>query len=306
MDPDDFPDFPMPEKAETPLEVSTESILSVQSAAARKFDRGFMLTGIYFDGHHGKIVATDGHRLHMAQGPEFPGAMFLPLAATKALLAGKNASILLTPEFPEAVQPESIDPDILTGLTKKQLISLNEDYFGFEELPDKVGEIRELFMAEMQSKIKPVPTRVDKVRIDTGKAVFGIRTMDVRFPDYHAVLPKLETTQFVKVKKSAFHGALDQSLTMSDSKYKAVKITANGNGIMEMLSTNPEVGQYERTNLEMQGSVDPVFEHGFNPAFLIEASAAIQTDDLEIGLSSSGMMSFSTENFKALVMPMRI
>jgi len=213
----------------------------------------------------------------------------------------------------KVIEREASDPpdkDILDGLKKAQLISLAEDYFGlYYAKDDKVDTIREHLMSAMQEKSETVYSEeIKAIVVKTEKATFATRPVEGRFPDYLQVIPK-ETANTVTVKRGDFLPAINQALTMANERYKAVRLTFNGKGTIEMESVNPDVGSYRRLTVPMTGHVDPGIEMGCNPAFLKDIMEITKDDEaeFEVGVNSNSLpLTFNHGTFEGLVMPMRV
>jgi len=311
---DEFPRFEIPETTGY-VTVEKKALQNVIPAVTRE-EAGFKLSGVYFDTEQGKCVATDGHRLHMEPINAEGGSIMIGDKALNVVISslGKNEDeITLKTDAKRVIEREASDPpdeDILEGLKKSQLNSLADDYFGLRfDNKDKVDDIREELMAEMQRAAEPVYSETARaVVVKTEKATFAMRPMEARFPDYIQVFPE-KTAHTVTIKRGDFLPAINQALTMANETYKAVKLTFNGKGTIEMESVNPDVGTYQRLTVPMTGHVDPAMEAGFNPSYLKAIMEITKDDDaeFEVGVNSNNLpLTFNYGSFEGLVMPMRV
>lgn len=313
---DEFPVFEIPET--TGYATVGKSALQNVISAVTKEEAGFSLSGVYFDAEQEKCVATDGHRLHMEPiSIDCEKSFMVGAAALKTIMAstGKDEDeITVKTVYRKVVEREGTgeppDEDILEGLKKAQLIELADDYFNMPfDNKNKVDDIREFMMDEMQKKSETVHSEeVRSVVAKTENATFVVRVAETRFPDYQAIVPK-ESKHRISVKRGDFLAAVKQALTMTNERYKAVKLTFNGKGTIEMNAVNPDIGSYQRLTVPMTGHVDPAVEAGFNPSFL-QSIMEITKDneaEFEVGINSDSLpLTFNHGSFEGLVMPMRV
>ena len=314
LDADEFPRFDIPETTGY-VTVEKKALQNVIPAVTREAS-GFKLSGVYFDTEQGKCVATDGHRLHMEPINIEGGSVMVDSEALKTIISslGKDEDeITLKTDAKRVIEREASDPpdeDILEGLKKSQLNSLADDYFGLRfDNKDKIDDIREELMAEMRKASEPIYSETARsVVVKTEKATFAMRPMEIRFPDYIQVFPE-KTAHTVTIKRGDFLPAINQALTMANKTYKAVRLTFNGKGTIEMESVNPDVGTYQRLTVPMTGHVDPAMEAGFNPSFLRDIMNVTKDNDaeFEVGVNSNSLpLTFNLGSFEGLVMPMRV
>jgi len=313
-DADEFPRFEIP--GTTGFVTVGKSALQNVIPATTKEEARFKLSGVYFDAEQEKCVATDGHRLHMEPINVDGGSVMIDATALRAVISslGKDEDeITLKTDSKKVIEREASDPpdeDILDGLKKAQLNSLADDFFGLQfDNKDKIDDIWEELMDEMQRASEPVySTTARNVVVKTESATFVIRPMEIRFPDYKAVIPE-NPTHTVTIKRGDFLPAINQALTMANEQYKAVRLTFNGKGTIEMESVNPDIGSYRRLTVPMTGHVEPGIEMGCNPAFLKAIMEITKDDDaeFEVGVNSSSLpLTFNHGSFQGLVMPMQV
>lgn len=313
---DEFPEFNAPEDTQGYVTIGKAALKNVLPAVTRE-DSGFKLSGVYFDAEQEKAVATDGHRLHM-EPIGISGKSFMvsgPTLGTVISCLGKDETeITFKSNSKRVIEREATDPpdkNILAGLKKEQLVGLANDFFvGLSWVGgETVADIRNVLMSEMNAAAEPVYSENTRaVIVKTEKATFITRPLEINFPDYMAVIPG-EPVHTVTVKRGDFLPAINQALTMANERYKAVRLTFNGKGTIEMESTNPDIGTYQRLTVPMVGHVDPQVEAGFNPTFL-KAIMDITNDndaEFEVGVNSNSLpLTFNHGSFEGLVMPMRV
>ena len=314
FDADEFPVFEIPKT--TGFVTVGKSALQNVIPATTKEEAGFKLSGVYFDAEQEKCAATDGHRLHMEPINVDGGSVMVPVPALRAVISslGKDEDeVMLKTDVKKVIEREASDPpdeDILDGLKKAQLINLADDYFDITfHKDDKIAGMRDHLMTRMQEESEPVYSNTARnVVVKTESATFVIRPMELRFPDYTQIVPE-NPTHTITIKRGDFLPAINQALTMANERYKAMKLTFNGKGTIEMESVNPDVGTYQRLTVPMGGHVEPAVEAGFNPSYLKNIMEITKDNDaeFEVGVSSSSLpLTFNHGSFQGLVMPIRV
>ena len=92
----EFPTLPVPEEDSQHFELEgLEEAMSKVIEAAGESDSRYVLNALYFDFPGKRIVATDGHRLHLVKYP-FPDAEFLLLVPKKSIPLLKGEKIKVT------------------------------------------------------------------------------------------------------------------------------------------------------------------------------------------------------------------
>jgi DNA polymerase-3 subunit beta len=145
-----------------------------------------------------------------------------------------------------------------------------------------------------------------KCVVKKDNALLVIRLLEVKFPDYHSVIPK-EEKFFINIKRNAFFEAMRKMLILSNERYRAVKIKLKNN-IMELVSTNPDLGEaQENMEVEYQGEN---MEIGFNPQYFIDIVQSMESENINLIFIDNTkpciLKGEADEGFVGLVMPMRI
>jgi DNA polymerase III subunit beta len=144
------------------------------------------------------------------------------------------------------------------------------------------------------------------VRAQIGDVRFTSKLIDGRFPEYSRVIPAAPPA-LIKADRDALRQALQRTAILSNEKYRGIRITVKKN-VVTVQAHNPEQEEAEE---EIEVSYDGAdLEVGFNVNYLLDALAAIDGVDVEIGLSDSNssclIRSPGSSNSRYVVMPMRL
>jgi DNA polymerase III sliding clamp (beta) subunit (PCNA family) len=263
------------------------------------------------------LVATDGHRLHLSREKPvgLTADLLIPLQTAKILAkhGGENPLIAVLSKTLKEETEKAEDVD-LGGLTKAQLVDLNEDYFGLD-LPKKAtaATVKDMLL----SKVKEIEGKEVKKVPYAGQAVLDDNTMlqfrlgDGAFPQWEAVFPKCTPEAVVSADRNDVLKVLDQAMVITDQQYRAAKFTINGT--FAILTQRPEVGSYETKTIPAK-SISHVseggIEGGMNVRYVSDALRACPEDDVEISFyGQAGKINqaiFASGNFQGLVMGMRV
>lgn len=144
------------------------------------------------------------------------------------------------------------------------------------------------------------------VRAQIGNIRFTSKLIDGRFPEYGRVIPT-NPTKKVGADRDALRAALQRAAILSNEKYRGIRLSAKA-GVLTLQAHNPEQEEAEE-ELEVTYSGDEM-EIGFNVNYLLDALAAIDGDQVELGLtdanSSCLVTAPSMPEAKYVVMPMRL
>jgi DNA polymerase-3 subunit beta len=96
-------------------------------------------------------------------------------------------------------------------------------------------------------------------------------------------------------------------LILSNERYRAVKIALE-NGIMELVSTNPDLGDaQENMQVDYQGER---MEIGFNARYFIDVLQAMESETVQLGFIDNSkpclIRGEADKGFLGLIMPMRL
>ncbi len=144
------------------------------------------------------------------------------------------------------------------------------------------------------------------VRAQIGDVRFTSKLIDGRFPEYSRVIPAAATNA-IRADRDVLRQALQRTAILSNEKYRGIRITVKDNALT-VQAHNPEQEEAEEEIEVSYGGKD--LEVGFNVNYLLDALAAIDGQEVELGLtdSNSSCLIRSPGNASAryVVMPMRL
>lgn len=144
------------------------------------------------------------------------------------------------------------------------------------------------------------------IRVQIGDIRFTSKLIDGRFPEYNRVIPA-SPTKLVKADRETLRHALQRAAILSNEKYRGIRLTIRPNALT-VQAHNPEQEEAEE-EIEVSYQGDDL-EVGFNVNYLLDALAAIDGSNVDIGLtdSNSSCLIRNPEKLasKYVVMPMRL
>jgi DNA polymerase-3 subunit beta len=144
------------------------------------------------------------------------------------------------------------------------------------------------------------------VRIQLDGIRFTSKLIDGRFPEYDRVIPQ-DTSNALAADRGSFRSALQRTAILSNEKYRGIRLIIRDNG-MVLQAHNPEQEEAEE-ELEIEYSGDEI-EIGFNVNYLLEALAALESDEITLAVVDGNSSCLLTEpgkdDCKYVVMPMRL
>lgn len=144
------------------------------------------------------------------------------------------------------------------------------------------------------------------VRATIGDIRFTSKLIDGRFPEYGRVIPATPP-KHVKADRDLLRSALQRAAILSNEKYRGIRLSVKTN-LLLLQSHNPEQEEAEE-EVEVDYSGDEV-EIGFNVNYLLDALAAVEGNEVEVGLTDANqsclLSSPSAPSAKYVVMPMRL
>jgi len=144
------------------------------------------------------------------------------------------------------------------------------------------------------------------IRVEKADLKLTSKLIDGRFPEYQRVIPK-SPGSILKADRDALRDALQRTAILSNEKYRGVRLELSANSVT-MQANNPEQEEAVET-LEVEYS-GPTIEIGFNVNYLLDALAAIEGNQVEIGLTDSNSSCLigapGDTRTKYVVMPMRL
>jgi len=144
------------------------------------------------------------------------------------------------------------------------------------------------------------------VRAQIGDVRFTSKLIDGRFPEYSRVIPAA-ATYAIKADRDVLRQALQRTSILSNEKYRGIRMTVKKN-VLTVQAHNPEQEEAEEEiEVSYEGSD---LEVGFNVNYLLDALAAIDGQEVELGLTDSNssclIRSPGNTSSRYVVMPMRL
>jgi DNA polymerase-3 subunit beta len=143
-------------------------------------------------------------------------------------------------------------------------------------------------------------------RVTIGEVRLTSKLIDGRFPEYSRVIPN-EPPRIVKAVRDDLRHALQRAAILSNEKYRGIRFALKP-GALTIQAHNPEQEEAEE-EVEVQYQGDDL-EIGFNVNYLLDALAAIDGNEVTIGLTdgnSSCLITAETDTTsRFVVMPMRL
>ena len=144
------------------------------------------------------------------------------------------------------------------------------------------------------------------VRAQIGDIRFTSKLIDGRFPEYSRVIPATPATT-IKADRDVLRQALQRTAILSNEKYRGIRVTVKKN-VITVQAHNPEQEEAEE---EIEVSYEGLdLEVGFNVNYLLDALAAIDGHEVELGLTDSNssclIRSPGSAGARYVVMPMRL
>jgi DNA polymerase-3 subunit beta len=144
------------------------------------------------------------------------------------------------------------------------------------------------------------------LRVETDDIRFTSKLIDGRFPDYDRVVPK-DPGNVVQADRASLRAGLQRAAILSNEKYRGVRLSLDENKIT-MQANNPEQEEAEE-ELEVVYSGE-IMEIGFNVNYLLDALSAVDSDEVELGLSDPNASCLikapGDQDSRFVVMPMRL
>lgn len=144
------------------------------------------------------------------------------------------------------------------------------------------------------------------VRAQIGDIRFTSKLIDGRFPEYGRVIPANPPKQ-IRADREVLRSALQRAAILSNEKYRGIRVSVKTNALI-LQSHNPEQEEAEE-ELEINYTGEEV-EIGFNVNYLLDALAAVDGNEVEVGLTDANnsclLTSPASPSAKYVVMPMRL
>jgi DNA polymerase-3 subunit beta len=144
------------------------------------------------------------------------------------------------------------------------------------------------------------------VRAQIGDIRFTSKLIDGRFPEYSRVIPAA-ATHAIRADRDTLRQALQRTAILSNEKYRGIRITVKANALC-VQAHNPEQEEADE-EIEVAYAGNDL-EVGFNVNYLLDALAAIDGQEVELGLTDSNssclIRSPGDSSARYVVMPMRL
>jgi DNA polymerase-3 subunit beta len=144
------------------------------------------------------------------------------------------------------------------------------------------------------------------LRVQIGEIRFTSKLIDGRFPEYSRVIPATPPKTIGAVRDD-LRQALQRAAILSNEKYRGIRFALKPNALM-IQAHNPEQEEAEE---EVEVTYDgEELEIGFNVNYLLDALAAVDGADVQVGLtdgnSSCLIRAMQDGSARYVVMPMRL
>ncbi|MFZ4287702.1 DNA polymerase III subunit beta [Variovorax sp. HJSM1_2] len=146
----------------------------------------------------------------------------------------------------------------------------------------------------------------NQAKFTFGGMEFVTKLVEGKFPDYNRVIPKNHKNS-ITLGRQALLSSLQRTAILTSDKFKGVRLNLDP-GTLRIASSNAEQEE-AMDELDIDYGGDSI-EIGFNVTYLIDALANMSQDMVSIELSDGNSSALVTipenQNFKYVVMPMRI
>ena len=151
-----------------------------------------------------------------------------------------------------------------------------------------------------------VTVGTNHIRAQIGDIRFTSKLIDGRFPEYGRVIPN-KPPRVVLADRDVLRAALHRTAILSNEKYRGIRLTLRS-GSMTIQAHNPEQEEaVEEIEVTYEGEE---IEVGFNVNYLLDALAAVDGSEVELGLtdgnSSCLVHAPGSTSARYVVMPMRL
>lgn len=144
------------------------------------------------------------------------------------------------------------------------------------------------------------------IRIQFEGIRFTSKLIDGRFPEYERVIPK-DPGNVLIGDRELLKSAMQRTAILSNEKYRGIRLVVRGSGLM-LQAHNPEQEEAEE-EVEAAYTGDDM-EIGFNVNYLLDALAAVETDEVSMAFvdanSSCLLREPGKDDCQYVVMPMRL
>jgi len=133
------------------------------------------------------------------------------------------------------------------------------------------------------------------------------KIVEGKFPDYTKVIP-VGYTNHVQLNRTEFQSALQRASILSNDKIRGVRLVFTKDALAIICSNNEQEEAEENITISYERDAIDI---AFNIAYLLDALSHLSTETIQISLGEANMSSAlitqpGSEDFKYVVMPMRI
>lgn len=183
--------------------------------------------------------------------------------------------------------------EVAQALQSQQVILPRKGVLELHRILDNQGDVQ-------------VAIGANHVQVEIGRVRFTSKLIDGRFPEYSRVIPNAPP-RIIITERLTLRAALQRAAILSNEKYRGIRVTLKP-GAMLLQAHNPEQEEAEE-ELEIRYEGE-LLEIGFNVNYLLEALAALNSENVELGFtdgnSSCLLRSPEATHTKYVVMPMRL
>jgi DNA polymerase-3 subunit beta len=144
------------------------------------------------------------------------------------------------------------------------------------------------------------------IRVQINGIRLTSKLIDGRFPEYARVIPN-QPRSVMTASRRLLREALQRTAILSNEKYRGVRLELSPNTVV-LQANNPEQEEAVET-LEVEYAGEAM-EIGFNVNYLLDALAAVDSEQVELGVSDANSSCLirepGSDRTKFVVMPMRL
>ena len=183
--------------------------------------------------------------------------------------------------------------DLPTKTTGQQVIVPRKGVLELQRLLGTAGDVQ-------------ITIGSNHIRAQIGDVRFTSKLIDGRFPEYSRVIPAAPPRSVV-ADRELLRSALQRTSILANEKYRGIRLALKKDQLT-LQAHNPEQEEAEE-QVEVSYKGDEL-EVGFNVGYLLDAIAAIDGNEVELGVtdgnSSCLVRSPGTSSARYVVMPMRL
>ena len=280
------PAFSVPQK-------TLRSLINQVHFAMAVHDIRYYLNGILFvaEGRTLTLVATDGHRLALAQA-----TLDVEMPRQEVILPRKTVLELL-----RLLKEDKAEAKESKAAAKEAAREAVKDEAGSETADPGAAPAETAAAAQIEMRFAG-----NQAKFRFSGLEFVTKLVEGKFPDYNRVIPKNHKNGLV-LGRAPLLSSLQRAAILTSDKFKGVRVNVEP-GLLRISANNAEQEE-AREELEVDYAGDAI-EIGFNVTYLIDALANMDNEMVKLELQDSHSSALLTvperAGFKYVVMPMRI